>query len=350
MIRQLYHPESRDGDSDNYDYSRECGSVNRTASTPTPCILLIGGAEGAASGEEPATRWFLRNADQGDYLALGSGGIGRQAEFICDNFGNFVSSSAELSIDSEDAANNPRVIEYIRDAEALFIRGGDQNEYEDYWEGTGVEEAINYLINEKKVPIAGTSAGMAILGDYYYAPTHKGVLSSEILNNPFHKNTKDIYHSDFIKVPILRNVITDTHLDRITGSNPETRYGRIFGFLARVVNENNNQPSSYAIGLEEGAFVAIDDKGIAQVFGNGSTEGQDAYFLQTNGALPEQIQPDLPLIWNNNGQAVKVYRICGTPEGSGKFDLNNWSTASGGKWEYWFTTDGYSGFQRKPIH
>ncbi len=45
-----------------------------------------------------------------------------------------------------------------------------------------VETAINYLINEKKVPVAGTSAGMAILGDFYYAPTHEGVLSSEILN------------------------------------------------------------------------------------------------------------------------------------------------------------------------
>lgn len=349
MTKQFEHPEARAEDSDNYDYSRECGTVNRTDSRPIPGILLIGGAEGDVSGEKPATRWFLKNADQGDYLVLGSGGIGRQAEFICDNFGDFVSSAAELSIDSEDAANNPRIIQYIRDAEALFIRGGDQNEYEDYWEGTGVEDAINYLINEKKVPVAGTSAGMAILGDYYYAPAHKGVLSSEILNNPFHKNTKNIYYSDFIQVPILKHVITDTHLDRISGSNPEPRYGRIFGFLARVVHENNNQLPSYAIGLEEGAFVAIDDKGIAQVFGNGSTEGQDAYFLQTNGALPEQIKLDLPLIWNNNGQAVKVYRICGTREGSGKFDLNNWSTASGGKWEYWFTTGGASGFQRKPI-
>jgi hypothetical protein len=61
----------------------------------------------------------------------------------------------------------------------------------DYWEGSAVEEAINYLINHKKVPMAGTSAGMAILGDYS-VPAHEGVQSSEILNNPFHHNTKDI--------------------------------------------------------------------------------------------------------------------------------------------------------------
>lgn len=334
----------------NFDYIRECGKVNTTStsSKPIPGILLIGGAEGKKSGEDAATQWFLKRANRGNFLVLRSGRIGRQADWICDNYRDFISSSAELSINSREAANDPEVIKYIRDADALFIAGGDQNAYEDYWEGTAVEEAINYLINQKKIPIAGTSAGMAILGDYYYAPSHQGVQSSEILNDPFHHNTKDIYHSDFIKVPFLKNVITDTHLDRIDQNHPETRYGRLFGLLARVVHDSNRL-SAFAIGLEEGAFVAIDEKGIAKVFGNGTDKGQDAYFLQINNAEPEQVKRDLPLIWNHKGKAVKAYKIAGTPEGSGKFDLNNWSSASGGSWEYWFTTGGYAGFQRTPI-
>ncbi|WP_413172227.1 cyanophycinase [Anabaena azotica] len=334
----------------NFDYIRECGKVNTTSTSakPIPGILLIGGAEGKKSGEDAATQWFLKRANRGNFLVLRSGGVGRQADWICDHYRDFISSAAELSIDSREAANDPEVIKYIRDADALFLAGGDQNAYEDYWEGTAVEEAINYLINQKKIPIAGTSAGMAILGDYYYAPSHQGVQSSEILNDPFHHNTKDIYHSDFIKVPFLKNVITDTHLDRIDKNHPETRYGRLFGLLARVVHDSNRL-SAFAIGLEEGAFVAIDEKGIAKVFGNGTDKGQDAYFLQINRAEPEQIKRDLPVIWNHNGQAVKAYRIAGTPEGSGKFDLNNWSTASGGSWEYWFTTGGYAGFKRNPI-
>jgi cyanophycinase-like exopeptidase len=335
--------------SSNFEYVIECGTVNSTAAKPIGGILLIGGAEGEKSGEDSATRWFLKRANRGDYLVLRCGGIGSQAAWVCDYYRDFVSSAAELSIDSRAAANHPKVIQYIRDADALFIAGGNQNQYEDYWEGSAVEDAINYLINHKKVPIAGTSAGMAILGDYYYAPAHEGVLSSEILNNPFHHNTKDIYRSDFMQVPMLKNVITDTHLDRIDEEHPETRYGRLFGFMARIVHDKNNQLPVFGIGLEEGAFVAIDEKGIAQVFGNGTTQGQDAYFLQTNGAVPEQIKQDLPLIWHHNGQAVKVYKISGTPAGSGSFDLNNWSTASGGTWEYWFTTGGESGFKRKPI-
>jgi cyanophycinase-like exopeptidase len=340
------YPETNN-DSSYFDYSCECGNVNSTSVHPKASILLIGGAEGGQSGEDAATRWFLERADRGNFLVLRSGGIGSQASWICDDYSDLIASAAELSIDSRDAANTDEVIQYIRDADALFIAGGDQNEYENYWQDTGVEEAINYLINQKKVPVAGTSAGMAILGDYYYAPAHQGVLSSEILNDPFHHNTKDIYRSDFIQVPFLKNVITDTHLDRQNDNNPETRYGRLLGLMARVLHDNDNLNTVYAIGLEEGAFVAIDEQGIAQVFGNGEATGQDAYFLQTLGAAPEQIKPGSPLIWNNDGKAVKVYSISGTFEGSGHFDLNNWSDASGGTWEYWFATDGNSGFQRE---
>ncbi|MEM9923239.1 MAG: cyanophycinase [Cyanobacteria bacterium P01_D01_bin.50] len=332
-------------DRDRFEYFLEDGKVH--SSCAKPAILLIGGAEEGTVGEDAATLWFLKQANRGDYLVLRCGGIGRQAQWVVDNYRDLINSAAELSIDSREAANNPEVVQYIRDADALYFAGGDQNKYEDFWEGTATEDAINYLINHKKIPVAGTSAGMAILGDYYYAPSRRGLLSSEILNDPFHPNTQDIYRSNFLQVPYLKNVITDTHLDRCNDNHPETRYGRILGLMARIMVLEDNPV--YGIGLEEGAFAAIDENGIARVFGNDSDRGQDAYFLQTNGALPEQIKPDLPLIWDNRGRAVKVYKIQGTPEGSGYFDLNNWLDASGGTWEYWFTTGGVEGFRQERI-
>lgn len=337
------------GSKYDFDYYLACGTEDPVSVPTQLAILLIGGAEGNKSGEHEATQWFLQKAKGGKYLVLRVGRIGNQADWICDNYRKWVHSAAELSIKSREAANNPEVIEYIREADALFIAGGDQNQYQEYWEGTKTEEAINYLINDKKIPVAGTSAGMAILGDYYYAPDNNGILSSEILDDPFHYNTQTIHRSDFIKVPYLKRVITDTHLDRINENSPETRYGRVLGLLAKVINKDDKRLDNYAIGLEEGAFVAIDDQGIAKVFGNGTEIGQDAYFLQTNGALPEQIEPGWPLIWNNNGKAVKVYRISGDRQGSGSFDLNNWSNASGGKWEYWYTVGGKSGLRKEPF-
>lgn len=332
----------------NFDYYLSFGNDEPTSIKPKSGVLLIGGAEGEKSGEFEATEWFLNRAKQGRYLVLRTGGIGHQADWIRSHFRDWVHSAAELSIDSQEAANNPQVVEYILAADALFIAGGNQRHYKEFWEGTKTEEAINFVINQKRVPIAGTSAGMAILGDYYYAPEYSGVLSTEILDDPYHINTHSIYHNDFIRVPYLTRVITDTHLDRLNKSIPETRYGRLFGLLAKTVHQHH-QLDTYAIGLEEGAFVAIDQNGIAQVFGNGSNLGQDAYFLQTNRKLPEQIEPGWPLIWNHGGKAVKVYRIAGTPEGSGRFDLKDWYSASGGSWEYWYTIGGQSGLRKIQI-
>jgi cyanophycinase len=342
-------PVNNQGRSADFDYVCECGEERDSPAQPTGGILLIGGAEGGRSGEDAATRWFLKRADRGNYLVLRSGGLGGQAVWICNHYGELVHSAAELSINSRAAADDPELIRHLRNADALFIAGGNQDDYENYWEGTAVETTINYLITQKQIPVAGTSAGMAILGDYYYAPSRQGVLSSEILNDPFHPNTKDIYHSDFIQVPWLKQVITDTHLDRVDDDHPETRYGRIFGLMARVVHDQGDRLPIYGIGLEEGAFVAINDRGMARVFGNGTATGQDAYFLQTQGAVPEQIQPETPLIWNHQGQAVKVCKISGTEQGSGRFDLNNWSDGAGGRWEYWFTTGGLKGFRREAL-
>lgn len=337
------------GSRSDFDYYLACEGRNYQSITGQAGCLLIGGAEGNRSGEHEATQWFLKRAYGGKYLVLRVGGIGRQADWICQHYRDWIYSAAELSIDSREAANNSKVTDYILDADALFIAGGDQNDYQEYWQGTKTEETLNYVINEKKIPIAGTSAGMAILGDYYYSPDHQGIISSEILNDPFHYNAEHIHRSDFLQVPYLHQVLTDTHLDRLNQWNPETRYGRLLGLLAKVIYEDNNQLDHYGIGLEEGAFVAIDEQGIAKVFGNGTQIGQDAYFLQTNGALPEQMEPGWPLIWDNDGKAVKIYRISGTPEGSGHFDLKDWSTANGGQWEYWYTVGGKSGLRKRLI-
>ena len=134
------------------------------------------------------------------------GEVRTQAQWICDNYDSLISSAAELAINTREAADDPDVEQYIRDAEALFIAGGDQNAYQDTWEGTYVEDAINYLINEKRVPVAGTSAGMAILGEYYYAPARrKGVPSSEILGKYICFPRLLRYHEIYFVRSILKN-------------------------------------------------------------------------------------------------------------------------------------------------
>jgi cyanophycinase len=114
-----------------FDYYLACGNKDEVSISPQPGILLIGGAEGDKSGEHEATQWFLARAKGGKYLVLRTGGIGGQAQWICQHYRDWVHSAAELSVDSREAANDPKVIDYIRAADALFIAGGDQTKYKE---------------------------------------------------------------------------------------------------------------------------------------------------------------------------------------------------------------------------
>ena len=328
--------------SPGYAYEPVCGQADDQPRATAPGLLLIGGAEASSSGEVGATEWFLGNGCGGDYLVLRSDGIGGQADWICQTFPNHVSSAAELSIDTRSAADNAQVVEIINQAELIFIAGGDQTAYVERWRNTATAAALNdHLISR---PLAGTSAGMMILSESYYAPTGAGVLSSEILDDPFNDLTDQIGHADFVRHPLLAGVITDAHLDRCHGSDCEQRYGRLFGLLARTVEAHPERERSYAIGADEGALIAIDPDGMARVFGAGGTDGPSAWFAQQHADGPEQVNPGQPLVWDRQGQAVKVYRIVGEPAGHGLFNLNNWFNASGGHWLDWFTDNGAEGF------
>ena len=331
-----------DAGAGGFDYRLECGSVNSASVSPAAGLLLAGGAEAGSTGELAATGWFLQQADGGDYLVLRSGGIGGQAAWICDQFADAVASAAELSVDTRAASGQPEVLQHIADAEAVFIAGGDQRVYVDVWQGTGVQAVVN--AHMQSAPIGGTSAGMAVLGWSYYAPTGPGVLSSQILDDPYHSFTAGMGHGDFLQHQLLERTITDTHLDREHGTAGENRYGRLFALLARTVADRDGQLPTFAIGAEEGAFLAVDAAGLALAFGNGAKAGADIYLLQSNGAVPETITPETSLIWDRDGAAVKAYRLSGTPGGSGAFNLGDWLSATGGEWLNWYTDTGYAGF------
>lgn len=325
------------GSGADYEYSLACGNSGNEVAT-TQATLLIGGADAGAAGEVEATQWLVNHAIGGDYLVLRVGGTGGQAGWMCDTFGGQLGSAAELSIDTVSGANDPVVLSYIDDAEIIFIAGGDQNQYEDLWKGAGVQDALNSHLNLQRSPIAGTSAGLAILGESYYTPANSGALSKEILDDPYHVNADDINTGDFLQHPQLNDVITDTHLDRVTGKGrkAETRHGRTLGFLARTVIDNNDL-NQKAIGVEEGTFVAIDEFATAKVFGEGR-----AFFMSAN-AFPETIISGLPLVWDNEANAVQVFEIQGSAVGTGNFDLGSWS-GSGGSETVWYTSEGYAGF------
>jgi len=306
----------------------DSSNVNKAS---TAGMVLMGGGKDV----DAAFKWMIGRSGGGDVVVIRSSGTDAYNPYI--NSLGTVNSVETLKIDSRELANNDTVANIIRNAEMLFIAGGDQSDYMNYWRGTKTEKAINYLLNDKKAPVGGTSAGCAILGGLYYSGENGSVTSAEALQNPY-LNTVSLHNNDFLKAPYLQQVITDQHyLTR-------EREGRSLVFAARILKDW--QIPVKVIAADERTAVCIDQDGIARVYGDYSESRpySYAYFILTDPAkLPEQLEAGKPLAWNKNGQAVAVYEIPASVNGSGNFNISNFSKpeAGGGKW-YWWWVDNHT--------
>jgi cyanophycinase len=206
-----------------------------------------------------------------------------------------------LLINSRELAENDTVAKIVRNAEALFIAGGDQWNYTRYWMGTKLNDAINYLINKKKAPVGGTSAGLAIMGQYFFDAKNGGITSDTALTNPFHP--KMSVNTGFLKTKWLTNFITDSHYSE------RERQGRHMVMLAQIKHQKNN--NAYGLGIDEATAVAIDHQGSMKVFGK-----EKAWFLRAGKQKPEMLQAQTPVTWNQMNKAVAVFTIKGSQDGN----------------------------------
>lgn len=293
------------------------GSATDVSTTTSGGMCLMGGG----TDNDEAIKWMLQKSGGGDVVILRSAGTDGYNTYMYSELGVTVNSVETIIIDTRAKASIAEIATKIRNAEALFISGGDQATYVSYWKDTPVEDAINYLINTKKVPVGGTSAGCAILGKFYYSAANSSVTSAQALANPYNTGVT-IGVNDFLNSPILANTITDTHYD-----NPDRR-GRQTAFLARMWKDLGAGLNAKGIGVYEKTAVCIDQNGIARVYA--PTTASFAYFYQIeSNSTPETVTSGTPLTWNNSGKGVKIVKIPGNTAGSNTFDLNNWITTSG---------------------
>ncbi len=293
-------------------------------------LCLMGGA----TEEDHAMRWFLQKSGGGDVVVLRSSGGNGYNAYLYSQLGVTVNSVETILFNSATAAYDPYVLRRIAEAEAIFIAGGDQSTYMQYWRGTPVDSLINYLSTVKKIPVGGTSAGMAILGWSFNSAAAGSVTSAQALANPF-SNLVTVEQNSFLKLPFMQKTITDTHYD-----NPDRR-GRHVVFLSRMMAANGD--TVRGIACDEYTAVCIDSTGIARAFGGAPTYDDNAYFLQVNRSLPnnpEMLMSGMPLTWDRNHAAIKVYNVKADTAGSKTFDLNSWCLGTGGNWQDWYVLNG----------
>lgn len=307
------------------------GNSNDVVTQPNGGICLMGGS----SENDEAMKWFLQQANGGDVLVLRASGSDGYNEYLFSKLGINLNSVETIVFHDSTASNDGHIHEKIKQAEAIWLAGGDQWKYVSYWRNTPIDRLINEAIKNRNIAIGGTSAGMAVMGGNYYSAENNSVTSAEALEDPYNRNVT-VDSASFIANEWLTDVVTDTHYSN------RNRKGRHVTFLARILVDYGIKAKGIA--CDEKIAVCIATNGQSKVYGDYPLSENKAYFIQINNEisqnLPENCRPQEALTWNLNGKALKVYAVHGTLSGANTFDLADWKTANGGQWENWWVEDG----------
>src|SRR6266478_9528804 len=283
-----------------YSYFRLGNPTDVTTAT-TPGTVLMGGG----TDVDAAFQWMCQRSGNGDFLVIRATGTDAYNPYI-QQLCPAENSVSTLIVPNASAAADPFVVAAIQNAEALWIAGGDQSNYINFWKGTPLESAVNNLI-ARGAPIGGTSAGMNVLTQFIYsALASQGVTSSQALADPF--NRYITLDRDFASIANLHGIIGDPHF--VT----RDRMGRDLAFLCRVyLNGWSSTPRG--ISIDERTALLIDAGGKGAVVGSSTV-----YFLQAPGG-PQVCQANTPLTYQN----IAVYRI----DTTGSFNLSTWKGTGG---------------------
>ena len=255
----------------------ESGSTTDAVTTaPLGGALLAGGGTDSDAG----MKWLLAQGGTrggvagkyGDVVVLRTSGTNGYNKYLL-NFG--ANSVTSIVITSTTGANSAYVVNAINKAEVIFIAGGDQSTYVGRWTGTALQNTVNQRVSAQ-IPIGGTSAGLAVLGEFVYSALNVSTVSSVALANPYDPSIT--FARSLFTVPQLANLITDSHF--VT----RDRMGRLVTFLARLPRDYSGVASPRGIGVDEQSAVGLTANGTATVFGAGA----GVYLLKT-GTLTDNV-------------------------------------------------------------
>lgn len=282
-------------------YTRLGNPIDVTTRTTFGAVLEGGGTDVPA-----AYKWMCEHAGYGDFLIIRSTGTADYNPYI-ERLCPGINSVSTLEITGRKGARQPFVVDVINHAEALFIAGGSQNDYVDYFQNTPVNTAIDALVRRRS-PIGGTSAGNAVLAQFAFSSlTNRTITSAQALRNPY--DWRITIDNGFLHVSrLLGDTITDDHF--IT----RDRMGRLVTFLARI-EHGGGAPRAFGIAEDENTAFLMEANGVGTVVGS-----SNVYFLSA-APKPEVCKVGVPLTYTN----VPVYRI----SKGATFDVDSWQGTGG---------------------
>jgi len=259
-----------------YQHGKEVGYLPCGAyPLPKRTAVLMGGGLDV----KEAYSWMIaRMAECGDGLS------GRPGNFVVIRAGgnpaydSFIYKLGPLAavqtlvVPNADAANDTALEPYIRNAGAIWLTGGDQGDYYNFWKGTLLERLISEQVKNFAIPIGGTSAGMMILSEFAYIAYPNTIVSQDALNDPFKEGSvtlkRDFWTNRTPFLPLL-STVTDSHFDT------RNRMGRLVTFLARTIGDGwVSTQNARAIGVDQETALLME-------YPDKAAPGQSSYRVST---------------------------------------------------------------------
>ncbi len=241
------------------------GNRGNSTAIPRSGLALMGGG----TNVNAAFQFLVDHANKGDFVIL---------SFSTNSMAKTISALGELDsvesfvIPDKVAANATLLSTQVAAAEAIFITGGDQSNYINYWKDTALETAI-YTALGRGAAIGGSSAGLAVLGDVDYAALNDSTTSAEALANPATPSITlddkfltpdELPSSSSVSHPLrfMSQILTDSHFMQ------RDRMGRTMAFMANA--DVQNLVSGFPIGLaiNEQTALLVEADGSSRVVGN----------------------------------------------------------------------------------
>lgn len=306
-----------------YTYSFSGNANDKTVAPTSGGLALMGGG----TEIDEAFRWLATKANGGDFVVLGASATTFYDKYIPQLAS--LDSVETLTIPTLAAANAEFVYDKITNAEAIFIRGGDQSNYIKNWSGTRVEQAL-YVALQRHVPIGGSSAGLAVLGEVDFSALQDTITSAEALADPL--DGRITLDTGFLtpedaggvgtSLEFVDNVITDSHFMQ------RDRMGRMLTFMARMDADNLVPKIPRGLAVNEQTALLVGEDGLARVVGNPyakkiplAEQQRSVYLLQ--GAIAPVIT-GAPLNYKVHVQRADYDPLDRT---SDLVDLNSWAVA-----------------------
>lgn len=224
-------------------------------------LALIGGGAEGDLGDDSAWSanvygWIVEKANYGKVVIVAAQ---PQTEFLASYFTSLGASEAiYVTIGTTGEAADPQNLQHLENADAIFLKGGDQWTYLSAWMGSDVQTVLDQAIKNGKV-LAGTSAGAHVLSGVAYDARNGSVRPGEALRNAF--DSRITFTHGFLSV--LPKMIVDTHFTE------RGRLARLAPMFARLIVSDAPDVRA-AIGIDDRTALLVDPQGRAQVSGEGS--------------------------------------------------------------------------------